>query len=439
MKKTSKAALAFISISLLGSSPGLGQNIAITKPESVGMSSARLENLTRALQAEVDNGHIPGAVVMINRRGKLVYSQALGYQDKHAHRPMKTDAVFRIFSMIKPIIAVATMILVEEGKLVLADPVSKYLPEFANMKVCNAGKNDDGTTVCTLVPAESPITLQDLLRHTSGIGYGETTTNSVIKQAYSDAGLYDAGSSEYNQPRVLHSQELKGLAKAPLSSQPGTNWEYGISMELMGRIIEVASGQPLATFLDQHIWAPLNMTDTGFYVPPGKLSRLAQPFEVDPFTNTPISMLEVTQVPNDDGTGGSVVSSAPDYLNFVQMLLNGGRLKGHRIVSPMTITLMTSDQLGNRTTVPLSPGRLMMGVDGYTFGLGFMVRQGSGLASVPGSPGEYMWSGVGGTLFWVDPREQLAVVVMAQVPGKVRGYYRRLIKGMVSAAVTNDR
>ena len=177
------------------------------------------------------------------------------------------------------------------------------------------------------------------------------------------------------------------------------------------------------------------MTDTGFYVPPEKQARLAEPLKIDPFTKTPIKMIDVTQLPNNEGGGGSAVSTAADYMNFVSMLLNGGILNGQRILSPMTIALMASDQLGNRTTIPLSPGQLLMGVDGYTFGLGFMVRQGSGLASVQGSAGEYMWAGVGGTFFWIDPKEQLAVVVMAQAPGPIRAHYRRLIKEMVSAAV----
>jgi CubicO group peptidase (beta-lactamase class C family) len=435
MKFPTKNVAAIFGVLALTAYSVLGQNLPIAKPESVGLSSVKLENFKRTLQAEVDKGHIPGAVVMINRRGKLAYSQAIGYQNKDTDLPMKKDAIFRIYSMTKPIAAVATMILAEDGKLVLADPVSKYLPEFANMQVCNASKDAEGKTVCSLVPAEKPITIQDLLRHTSGIGYGETTKNSVIKQAYTEAGLYVEGGTDYNQRRVLPKDEVTGLAKAPLSSQPGTNWEYGMSMDLMGRVIEAASGQTLGQFIEERILKPLQMTDTGFQVPPEKQARLAEPLKIDPFTNTPIKMIDVTQFPNNEGAGGSAVSTAADYMNFVSMLLNGGILNGQRILSPMTIALMTSDQLGSRSTIPLSPGQLLMGVDGYTFGLGFMVRQSSGLASVQGSAGEYMWAGVGGTFFWIDPKEQLAVVVMAQAPGPIRAYYRRLIKEMVSAAV----
>jgi CubicO group peptidase (beta-lactamase class C family) len=199
----------------------------------------------------------------------------------------------------------------------------------------------------------------------------------------------------------------------------------------------VVSGRSLSQFMNERIFQPLKMTNTGFYVSPDKVARLAEPFKTDPFTNNPIKLIEVTKVPNNDGAGSGAVSTAADYMNFVSMLLNGGTLNGKRILSPMTIALMTSDQLGGRTTIPLSPGQLMLGVDGYTFGLGFMVRQGEGLASVQGSPGEFMWGGAAGTFFWVEPKEQLAVVLMSQVPGPIRPHYRRLIKEMVSAAVVN--
>jgi CubicO group peptidase (beta-lactamase class C family) len=437
MKSWKRLATALLGISALSAYSACGQNISIAAPESVGMSSARLYNIKKTLQAEVDQGHIPGAVVMINRRGKLVYSEAIGFQNKDANLRMKKDALFRIYSMTKPLAAVAAMILEEEGKIVLADPVSKYLPEFAKMQVCNAGQNTEGKTVCALVPTDKPITVQDLLRHTSGIGYGETTKNSVIRAAYIEAGVYVEGGTDYDQRRVLPKDEVIGLSKAPLSSQPGTNWEYGMSMDLIGRIIEVVSGQSLSQFMNERIFQPLQMTDTGFYVAPNKQARLAEPFKTDPFTNNPIKLIEITKAPNNDGAGSGAVSTAADYLNFASMLLNGGALNGKRILSPMTIALMTSDQLGSRTTIPLSPGQLMLGADGYTFGLGFMVRQGQGLASVQGSPGEFMWGGAAGTFFWVDPKEQLAVVLMSQVPGPIRPHYRRLIKEMVSAAVIN--
>ena len=413
----------------------IAQNIQTAKPEDVGMSSARLKNVKASLQAEVDKGNIPGAVVMINRKGKLVYSEVVGYQDKSANKAMSKDSIFRIYSMTKPLASVAAMILVEEGKMQLADPISKFMPEFANMQVSVATKDSSGNMEYSLVPAAKPITVQDLLRHTSGIGYPEITSNPNIKKAYTDAGLYVASGTDYDQRRVTPQEMISGIAKAPLSSQPGTNWEYGMSVDLLGRVVEVVSGKHLADFLQERLFAPLQMKDTAFSVSADKKSRIAEPFATDPFNKTPIKLLDVTIKPNNDSGGAGAAGTAGDYMNFVSMMLNGGELNGQRILSPMTVNLMASDMLGNRTTVPLAPGQLLMGVDGYTFGLGFMVRQGQGLASVDGSPGEYMWAGAAGTFFWVDPKEQLAVVVMSQVPGPIRPYYRRMIKQLVSSAV----
>lgn len=413
----------------------LAQNLPTAKPEDVGMSSARLKNLKAAFQAEVDKGNIPGAVVMINRRGKLVYSETVGYQDKNTNKPMNKDSIFRIYSMTKPLASVAAMILVEEGKMQLADPISKFMPEFANMQVSVATKDSSGNTEYSLVPAAKPITVQDLLRHTSGIGYPEITSNPNIKKAYTDAGLYVQGGTDYDQRRVTPQAMISGIAKAPLNSQPGTNWEYGMSVDLLGRVVEIVSGKRLGDFLQERLFNPLQMKDTSFSVPSDKASRIAEPFTTDPFTKTTIKLLDVTINPNNDSGGAGAAGTAGDYLNFVSMMMNGGELNGKRILSPMTVNLMASDMLGNRTTVPLSPGQLLMGVDGYTFGLGFMVRQGQGLASVDGSPGEYMWAGAAGTFFWIDPKEQLAVVVMSQVPGPIRPYYRRMVKQLVSASV----
>ena len=417
------------------SSLAIAQNIPTAKPEDVGMSSARLKNVKASLQAEVDKGNIPGAVVMINRKGKLVYSEVVGYQDKSANKAMSKDSIFRIYSMTKPLASVAAMILVEEGKMQLADPISKFMPEFANMQVSVGTKDSGGNMEYSLVPAAKPITVQDLLRHTSGIGYPEITSNPNIKKAYTDAGLYVAGGTDYDQRRVTPQEMIAGIAKAPLSTQPGTNWEYGMSVDLLGRVVEVVSGKRLGDFLQDRVFTPLQMKDTAFSVPADKKSRIAEPFATDPFNKAPIKLLDVTIKPSNDSGGAGAAGTAGDYMNFASMMLNGGELNGQRILSPMTVNLMASDMLGNRTTVPLSPGQLLMGVDGYTFGLGFMVRQGQGLASVDGSPGEYMWAGAAGTFFWIDPKEQLAVVVMSQVPGPIRPYYRRMIKQLVSSAV----
>jgi CubicO group peptidase (beta-lactamase class C family) len=413
------------------------QSIPVGKPEEVGMSSVRLQQIKTTLQAEVDKGNIPGAVVMINRKGKLVYSEAIGFQNKTTNAPMTKDSIFRIYSMTKPLVSVAAMILVEEGRMQLTDPISKFFPEFAKMQVSVVTKDSAGNVEYSLVPAAKPITVQDLLRHTSGISYPEVTSNPVLKKAYTDAGLYVPGGTDYDQRRVTPQQMITGIANAPLSTQPGTNWEYGMSVDLLGRVVEVVSGKRLGDFMEERILKPLKMSDTGFSVPPRKQSRIAEPLAIDPFTKTPNKLLDVTTKPNNDSAGAGGVSTAGDYINFVSMMLNGGQLNGQRVLSPMTVQLMASDMLGNRTTIPLSPGQQLMGVDGYTFGLGFMVRQGEGLAGVQGSPGEYMWAGAAGTFFWIEPKEQMAVVIMSQVPGPIRPYYRKMIKQLVSAAVVS--
>ena len=413
------------------------QALPSAKPESVGMSSARLDMFRRTMQAEVDKGNIPGMVIMVNRKGKLVYSEVIGYQDKDAGTALKKDSIFRIYSMTKPLVSVAAMILAEDGKITLQDPVSKYLPEFAEMKVSVGTKDAAGNLVYTLAPAERPITVIDLLRHTSGIGYAEITKNPVIKQAYAAAGLWREGGTDYDQRRITPQEEVTGLARAPLSTQPGTNWEYGMSVDLLGRVVEAASGKRLGQFISERILQPLQMTDTGFQVPADKLGRLAQPLAIDPTSKQPNKMLDVAIAPANDSGGAGAVSTAGDYMNFVSMMLNGGSLNNQRILSPMTVRLMSSNQLGSRSMTPLTPGQVLMGVDGYTFGLGFMVRQDDGNSAVPGSAGEYMWAGAGGTFFWIDPKQELAVVAMSQVPGPVRPYYRRVIKEMISSAVTS--
>jgi CubicO group peptidase (beta-lactamase class C family) len=415
------------------------QGIPAAKPEAVGLSTARLDKLKSYLQTEVDQGRMPGAVVMILRDGKLVWNQSIGYQDKGAGKALKSDAIFRIYSMTKPLVTVAAMTLVEDGKIQLTDPISKYLPEFANMTVSVAQTNGSGEVSYATVPANRPITVQDLMRHTSGIGYAEITKNPALKKAYIEAGVYAENGTDYDARGVTPHDEVVGLAKAPLSTQPGTNWEYGMSVDVLGRVVEAASGMRLSDFVQQRLFGPLKMTDSGFRVPAAQVGRIAQPLPIDPLTNTPNKVLDVTIEPKNDSAGAGGVSTAADYLRFCDMLLHGGELDGTRILSPTTVRLMTSDSLGaSRTTVPLSPGELLMGVQGYTFGLGFMVRQGPGLAGVPGSEGEYMWAGAAGTFFWIDPKERLAVVAMMQVPGPSRPVYRRALKQLVYAAITNE-
>ena len=400
VKRKSVAAVAntpriFFALLLLGGI-AFGQGLPPAPPDSVGLSGERLGLIRTVLQKEVDANRMPGAVVMIARKGMLVYSEATGFQDRATAQPMSKDAIFRIYSMTKPIVSVAAMMLVEEGKIQLTDPISKFLPAFAEMKVLV--KDKDGTVATE--PAIRPITVQDLLRHTAGLDYAEFTTIPQIKTAYAEAGVFQPNGILGESRMVTPEQEVAGLAKAPLVSQPGTNWKYSMSVDLLGRVLEAVTGERLADLLAERLFNPMHMVDTGFYVPSAKWPRIAEPLSINPLTGKPNdTMLDVKIVPVNDSGGAGGVSTAADYLRFCQMLLAGGELDGVRYLSPTTIKLMTSDHLGNRTTLPLAPGELLMGVQGYTFGLGFMVRQGPGLAAVAGSEGEYLWAGAGGTFF----------------------------------------
>jgi CubicO group peptidase (beta-lactamase class C family) len=395
--------------------------VPTAKPETVDVSPDRLSRIRTVLQKEIDADRMPGAVVMIARRGQLIYSEAIGFQDKAAGKPMTKDAIFRIYSMTKPLAAVGAMMLVEEGKVQLTDPVSKFLPQLAKMEVLVTDK--DGKT--TREPAKRQITIQDLFRHTAGFTYGEFSNNPDIKAAYTEGKLFTVESR-----MITPEQFTAGIAKAPLVHEPGTTFEYSLAIDVLGRVVEAVSGQRLSAFLDERLFRPLKMTDTGFKVPEGNWSRIAEPLPNE-------QLLDVKIDPSNDLAGAGGVSTAADYMRFCQMMLNGGKLDGVRYLSPTTVKLMTSDHLGNRPGAPFSPGILLMGVEGYTFGLSFMVRQGPGLAGVPGSEGEYMWAGYGGTFFWIDPKEELAVVYMAQTPGAIRPYYRRMIKDLVAQALEN--
>ena len=428
-----KSATALLLVS--AACAALAQGVPTATPESVGMSSTRLQAMKSALQTEIDQGKFPGAIVMIARNGKLVFSETLGQLDKTTGKPLTKDAIFRIYSMTKPLASVAAMMLVEDGKVQLTDPISKFLPEFTKMGVSIAQTDAAGSVTYSIVPATKAITVQDLLRHTSGLTYAELTRNPVIKQAYIDAGVYQVGGIDYDHRKVTPAQEVTGIAKAPLATQPGSTWEYSMSSDILGRVVEAASGKPLAVFLDERLFKPLKMVDTGFKIPQKELSRMAQPLAIDPATGLPNKLMDVTIEPGNASGGAGGVSTAADYLRFAMMMQRGGELDGQRVLSPTTVSLMTSDHLGGRPAATLSPGELLMGVPGYTFGLGFMVRQGAGIAGVPGSEGEYMWAGAGGTFFWVDPKQNLAVVMMSQSPGPSRGGYRRMIKQLVYAAI----
>jgi len=407
--------------------------LPVAKPESVGMSSQRLARIGPVFKKEIADGSFRGAVVLVARKGKLVHHEAIGMQT--ASKPMAEDSIFRIYSMTKPFASVAAMMLVEEGRLQLTDPVGKFLPGFDKMQVSVANKTDQGTTY-SLVPAERPMTVQDLLRHTSGLAYGEITQNAPVKEGLEKAGVYHK-EIDYEARGVTPAEQIQRMASVPLAFHPGTTWNYSLSVDILGRVVEVVSGQRLGDFLEQRLFNPLGMSDTAFTVPQAKMGRLAEPLEKDRFSGQPVRVIDVSTAPKNDSGGAGAVSTAADYLRFCQMMLNGGVLDGKRLLSRTTVRLMSSDHLGNFINQPTQPGELLLGTKGYTFGLGFMVRQGDGVAAVPGSAGEFMWAGYSGTFFWIDPKEQLVAVMMTQAPSPQRAYFRKLIKQLVYQAVAD--
>jgi CubicO group peptidase (beta-lactamase class C family) len=388
-------------------------SLPVAAPEEIGLSAARLTRLGDVLRGEIDRGRVPGAVALIARRGKLGYFEALGARDPVSAAPMHKDTIFRIYSMTKPIVSVAAMMLWEEGQFLLNDPVAKYLPDFADRQVAveRHGKVE-------LVPAERDITIQDLLRHTSGFTY-EFRGTAPVQKMYMEAKLF-----RRNQSNADHAQTLATL---PLMHQPGARWEYSRSTDVVGRLVEVLSGQSLGAFLGERILGPLAMVDTDFHVPPQKHPRLAEPFAKDPESGVAVQLIEVRERPMFESGGGGLVSTAMDYARFLQMLLSGGTLDGKRLLSRKTIEYMTADHLGPVTGAP------DLLIPGYGFGLGFAVRLHAGIAQVPGSVGQYYWGGLAGTTFWVDPAEQLFALMLIQGPGQ-RDYYRVLFRDMVYAA-----
>ena len=413
------------------------QALPKASPESVGMSSQRLAKITEVIGQEVADKKLPGAVVMVARKGKLVYAQAFGKLNNGTDAPMQVDSLFRIYSMTKPMVSTALMMLVEDGKVQLTDPVSKYLPSFKSPMVSVATHDPlyNGVSF-KLVPANKEPTLQDLLRHTSGLAYGELTKNTLVKDAYTQAGIYQP-SIDFDARTPSSAEMVERLGKAPLAQQPGTVWEYSLSVDVQGRIIEAVTGQRLGDFLQARLFQPLKMKDTGFAVSAANLPRLAEPFPKDPATGAAVKLIDVSQTPGNDSGGAGGVSTAGDYLRYCQAMLDGGQLDGARIVSRPTVRLMTSDHLGSSIATPVSPGQLLLGTPGYSFGLGFLVRQAEGVAAVHGSAGEFMWAGYGGTYFWADPKEQTCAVLMTQSSGPSRVVYRRMMKALVAQSLSD--
>ena len=406
----------------------------VSRPEEAGFASDRLNRITQFFQSEVDKDALPGAVVIVARNGKIVYRQAVGYQDREKKLPMKVDSVFRIFSMTKPVTTVAVMMLAEEGKIDVMAPVAQYLPEFKDVKV-GVEKMDPagGKTYLAMEAPTRPMMVQDLLRHTSGIVYGPFG-NTLVHQEYNKANLFDPGQTL--------AEFVSKLSKLPLAHQPGTVWEYGMNTDVLGRIVEVASGMPFDRFIEERITKPLKMTDTAFYMDPAGLQRVAQ-LQVDATTGKRPEFGNSDDLTKEKvkwfSGGGGLLSTAPDYARFCQMLVNGGELDGVRLLSPKTLAVMTSDQVPQHAS---RVGELQVTQDlnplpeiGQSFGLGFAVRTDLGHSAVSGSVGDYFWAGAAGTYFWVDPQEKLYAVMMLQKPFMEAGPYRRGLREIVYGAL----
>ncbi|ABE40430.1 beta-lactamase [Rhodopseudomonas palustris BisB5] len=389
--------------------------LAQAKPETIGLSSARLQAMSDAFQREIDKGSIPGVTVLVSRRGHIGWFEALGRQAPGLETPMRRDSLFRIFSMTKPIVSVGIMQLVEDGHLQLDDPLQKFIPEFENT---NVGVVENGKL--DLVPLVRPITIQDLLRHTSGITY-DHVSDGPIQKMYRE--------SRVRSRKITNEEHASLIAAMPLVCQPGAGWNYSRSTDILGRVIEVISGKTLGAFLNERILAPLQMAETAFHTGAENKGRLAQAFPTDPWTGDPVALFDMLEKPAMESGGGGLVSTTMDYARFCQMLLSGGSLDGARIIGRKTLQLMASNHLAAH----IPPDNYIL-PPGHGFGLGFAVRTEPGIAPFPGSVGQFYWSGIAGTFFWIDPAEELFAVFMSQGPGQ-REYFRTLVRNLVYAAV----
>ncbi len=399
------------------------------------MFKPALKRLNAAVAGEIGRGSIPGAVMLIRHRGKVVHRTALGQLDPQQGIAMREDAIFRIYSMTKPIASVALMMLIEEGRLSLRDPVALHLAEFAKLELGVLQHDSRGRESLKRValPPTTPSTptvplVHDLLRHTAGLTYG-VFGSSPVKGLYLEAGV-ESG-------RLDNGEFSLRLAQLPLAYAPATVWEYSRATDLIGSLIERISGQTLGQFLRERIFDPLKMVDTGFDVAIDKLPRLAEPFAVDPTSGEPIRLLNARKPCIFESAGGGLFSTASDYLRFARMMLGGGALKGRRLLSRKTVELMTRDHLGadliRASRMPGANNGYLPG-PGYGFGLGVAVRVADGEAMVPGSRGDFHWSGLAGTYFWIDPAEDLIAIWMMQACEQ-RERFWALYKTLVYASI----
>ena len=408
------------------------QTLTNALPEEVGIFSEKSNLLVNELKLRVTQGELPGAVLMIVRNHKVVIHEPIGFRDRIEQSNMQKDSIFRIASMTKPIVSTCALQLMEQGKLSLEDPVSKFLPEFANIQVGVETTNLSGEKELSLVPPFKKMTIQDLMRHTSGLTYGWVKT-ALVDQ------LYDS-----NQVRSLDQtleEQVKKLATLPLKYQPGTTWEYGLSTDVLGRVLEVIAGESLDHILQRNIFEPLQMIDTQFGFDPQKLHRVAES-QINPETGKRFLNLATGVKPKILSGGGGLTSTAMDYAKFCQMILNGGKLHGKKILSRKSLELMVSNHLPDQTHFPASTlyewGTAMPSPShfGTGFGLGFQVRLEAGRNPLPGSVGDLTWMGIWGTSFVIDPKEKLILILLTQQPNKLKEHHR-LLRQMVYSLLEN--
>lgn len=424
--------IAFALCSLLFSTVVAADSLPRAKsPEAVGFSSARLQRLTDAFEADVERGAIPGAVVMIVRDGQLAYARAFGYRDRATKAPMQIDSVFRIASMTKPITMVAALQLVEEGKLQLMHPASRYLPQLANMQVAVEQRDASGEVKLVFEPARRQMTVQDLMRHTAGFTYGPLG-DSLLQRQYRAANAMD--------DQQTNAEMLDKLAKLPLAGHPGEIFEYGMSNDVVGRIVEVISGMDFQRYIAERVAKPLGMKDTTFVLDAQQAARRAMP-QPQPGAKAPIvAAYDPARPPKWFSGGGGLHSTAEDYVRFCLMLINAGVLDGERMLSRKTVELMASNHLP--PNVSFGEYAREMGLTaplpelGQGYGLGVGVRMESGRAVVPGSVGDFYWAGATGPYFWIDPHEKLIAVMMLQESDlERRTHYRSLMRNLVYQAL----
>jgi len=410
---------AVVALALLGTVGAAPVSARAEAPLAVasGLSQEKLKRVGDYVRNEITSGKIPGAVVLIQQHGKPVFFESFGVRDVATKAPMTEDTIFRLYSMSKPVTSVAAMMLVDDGKLALDDPLAKYIPAFADVKVAAETRGGDGKPVLTTEPLKRPITIEDLLRHTSGITYG-FYGDSAVRKLYADSDLF-AGD-------IDNAQFVERLARLPLAEQPETVWDYGHSTDVLGRVVEVVSGKSLFAFEKERLLDPLGMRETAFHLADnGQRARVAEPLPEDRFTR-PVGGLTDPILPRRWESGGAgMIGTIGDYARFAQMLLNGGELEGRRYLKRETVVLMTSDHIGPDTGIARD-GLYFPGNDSG-FGLGFAVRT---KASPPLTPGEYRWDGVGGTFFFIDPGDDMFAIVMMQSPsqrGRIQSDVKKLI------------